>query len=97
MMGYRKTGNKMMISFHGSKGYLSYAAIRCEGYQRGEENIIWIEKLTNKDGSLKQKMVNIFHSEENGIRISLGKDKPRLVPLSEERLMELEAGSDLPF
>jgi hypothetical protein len=68
---YRRTDNKFSVNFHGSKGYLSNIEIQCEGYQPEKNNIIWVEKLRNKDGSLKSKMVSIYHSEENGIRIDV--------------------------
>ncbi len=70
-LGYRKTGNKFQVEFNGSKGYLSNIQIHCEGIQRQRNNIIWIEKLRTKKGALRSKMVEIYHSEENGVRVSL--------------------------
>lgn len=77
-VGFDKTGNKFSVLFHGSKGYLSNVEISCEGYQT-EENIIWIEKLRNKNGCLKSIMINVFYSEKNGIRVSTGNDLPRII------------------
>jgi hypothetical protein len=71
ILGYRKTGNKFSVVFNGSAGYLSNIVIICEGIQKEDNNIIWIENLRNKDMSLKSKMVSIFHSEENGIRVEI--------------------------
>ena len=73
---YRITDYKFSVIFNGSKGYLSNIQIECEGTQ-GEENRIFVERLRNADGSFKKIRVNIFHSEENGLRVSTGKDKPR--------------------
>lgn len=68
---WRVTGNKFSFNFNGSKGYLSNIEIVCEGRQKERNNIIWVEKLTNKDGSLKAKTVSIYHSEENGVRVEV--------------------------
>lgn len=73
---YRKTGNKFSLEFHGSKGYLSHIEISCEGVQK-EDNRLF--EIFNKDGSIKKKVVNVYHSEKNGIRLSLGNDKARVV------------------
>jgi len=70
-MGYRSTGNKFSINFNGSKGYLSNIEITCEGTQKEGNNIIWVERLRTKKGTLSSKMVSVFHSEENGIRIEV--------------------------
>jgi hypothetical protein len=79
-VGYEKTGNKFSLEFHGSKGYLSHLEISCEGFQRESNRI---SDLFNKDGTVKKKMLNIFYSKRNGVRLSLGKDHPRVVePLS---------------
>lgn len=77
-MCYRKTGNKFTVAFNGSKGYLSNIEIFCEGYQK-EENRILVERLRNKNGSLKSVMVNVFYSSKNGIRISIGKDEAKIL------------------
>lgn len=74
--GYRKTGNKFSLEFHGSKGYLSHLEISCEGYQN-EDNRLF--QIFNKDGSIKKKVINVFHSEKNGVRLSVGSDKARVV------------------
>lgn len=76
--GYRETGNKFFISFNGSKGYLSNFEISCEGYQKAE-NRIFIENLYNKDRSLKSIMVNVFYSDEFGVRLSTGIDEPKVL------------------
>jgi hypothetical protein len=71
VIGYRQTGNKFAVEFNGSKGYLSNIVISCEGNQKERNNIIWIEDLRTKGGKFKSKMVSIFHSEENGIRVAV--------------------------
>lgn len=76
--GYRETGNKFSISFNGSKGYLSNFEISCEGYQKAD-NRIFVENLYNKDRSLKSIMVNVFYSDEFGIRLSTGIDEPKVL------------------
>ena len=94
-IGYEKTGNKFSVEFHGSKGYLSHLEISCEGFQN-ENNRIF--DLFNKDGSVKKKILNIYHSATNGVRLSFGKDKARVV--EELKIMSFDnaAGySDLPF
>ena len=75
-VGYEKTGNKFSLEFHGSKGYFSHLEVSCEGFQQ-EDNRIF--DVFNKDGSIKKKTLNIFHSERNGVRLSFGKDLPRAV------------------
>ena len=70
-VGYIETGNKFSVEFNGSKGYLSNIEISCEGFQKERNNVIWVENLTTKKGFLKSKMVEIYHSEENGVRISV--------------------------
>lgn len=77
-VGYRKTGNKFWIVFNGSKGYLSNIEIRCEGYQKEDNNIIWLGSSnsdSNKNGALLNKMVSIFHSDENGVRVSISENE----------------------
>lgn len=69
--GYHRTGNKFSVEFNGSKGYLSNIVISCEGNQKERNNIIWIEDLRTKGGKFKSKMVEIFHSEENGVRVAV--------------------------
>lgn len=68
-LGYKLTGNKFCVSFNGSKGYLSNIEITAEGIQKEQNNIIWVERLTTKRGALKSKLVEIFYSEENGVRV----------------------------
>jgi len=69
--GYRQTGNKFSVEFNGSKGYMSNIVISCEGVQKERNNIIWIENLLTKGGKFKSKMVEIYHSEENGVRVAI--------------------------
>jgi len=95
--GFRKTGNKFFIGFMGSKGYLSHLSISCEGVQ-GEDNTI--TDLFNKGGSLKKKLVNVYHSELNGVRLSLGTDKPRMVEepnLENVSIGDMYNDDELPF
>ena len=97
--GYRETGNKFSISFNGSKGYLSNFEISCEGYQKAE-NRIFVENLYNKDRTLKSIMINVFHSEENGVRLSTGNDGPRVleeIPEPINETVSADGDSDLPF
>ena len=97
--GYRETGNKFRISFNGSKGYLSNVEISCEGYQK-EENRIFIENLYNKDRTLKSIGVNVFYSDENGIRISTGNDEPKILKVCPKEVKKLVSNVDddgLPF
>lgn len=95
-LGYRKTGNKFSVAFNGSKGYLSNIEISCEGYQK-EENRIFIENLRNKNGTLKSKMVNVFFSDENGIRLSIGKDIPKVFQTEKQEEALSMGDDDLPF
>ena len=72
--GYEKTGNKFTVSFNGSKGYLDNIEITCEGIQLPtNHNRIVVYNCTKRDGSLINANVRIFHSEENGVRISITK------------------------
>ncbi len=86
-IGYKKTGNKFMVNFNGSKGYLSNIEISCEGKQGKRNNIIWVEKLKNEKGKLENILVDIFYSQGNGISVQL----------EHERKTCAEAGDDLPF
>lgn len=97
-LGYRKTGNKFSVRFNGSKGYLSNIEISCEGCQK-EDNRIFVDSLRNKNGSLQSKMINVFYSEQNGIRISLGQDDPRVIRREEVKGLHKYAipDDDLPF
>jgi len=97
---YNKTGNKFSVSFHGSKGYLSNISISCEGFQE-QENRIFVENLRNRDYSLKNVMVNIFHSDLKGIRISQNNDNPKIFKVEDEKLVSVEEAfadtDDYPF
>lgn len=103
MRGYNLTGCKFWVTFVGSKGYLSMMEVDCEGPQ-SRNNRIDIYKLRNKDGSFKKTvMVNIYHSEQNGVRVSTGKDEPRVIEKEEKKkLIEVNVSNnrdidDLPF
>ncbi len=69
--GFKKTGNKFSVEFNGSKGYLSNITISCEGHQKENNNIIWVENLMTTKGALKKKTVSIYHSHENGVRVDV--------------------------
>lgn len=75
-LGYSKTGDKFNIGFRGSKGYLDGIVISCEGNQKADNSIFGI---FNKDGSIKKKTLNVFHSKTNGVRLSLGNDAPNMI------------------
>ena len=90
-IGYKKTGNKFMVNFNGSKGYLSNIEISCEGSQKQRNNVIWVEKQRNEKGKLKGVMVAIFHSKD-GIRVQIDDVQPK-----QETMTCAEAGDDLPF
>ena len=68
--GFYKTGNKFNVNFSFSKGYLSNIRTDCE-LNQSDDNVIWIERFTNRDGSLQEKWVRIYHSDEKGIRIDI--------------------------
>lgn len=70
-VGYERTGNKFGVNFNGSKGYLSNIEIWCEGTQKLRNNVIWIEKLIDQNGKILNKTLEIYHSEENGVRVSI--------------------------
>lgn len=70
-LGFRSTGKKFSVIFNGSAGYLSNIEIECEGTQPYRSNVIWVDKLRNKDGSLKSKKVSVYHSDCVGIRIEI--------------------------
>lgn len=76
--GYRKTENKFSLTFNGSKGYLDNIEISCEGYQTANNRISCVD-IFNKNGGVKKKVINVFFSEANGVRLSLGADKARVV------------------
>tara|TARA_Y100000034_G_C6690045_1_gene303810 strand:- start:47 stop:448 length:402 start_codon:yes stop_codon:yes gene_type:complete len=103
-LGYRETGNKFSISYHGSKGYLNNLSIECEGIQKANNKILRDEIFTKKR-SVRKTLINIFHSEAEGIRLSLGKDEPRKIKISQpeagafnkEPVPIDEEHDDLPF
>jgi len=77
--GYRETGNKFSVEFHGSKGYLSHLEISSEGNKPNGSNRIFLIDYYKKNGILKEVMLNIYYSDENGIRLSTGNDLPRIL------------------
>lgn len=97
--GYRETGNKFSVFFNGSKGYLSNIEITCEGCQTAE-NRIFVDQLTNKNRSLRKVLVNIFYSDQNGVRVAIGKNAlPQFVAEQEPEPISCneEEDGDLPF
>lgn len=70
-MGYNRTGNKFEVNFNGSKGYLSNITIGAEGIQPERNNIIWVERLRTKGGQLRAVDVEVYHSEEFGVRVAM--------------------------
>ena len=70
--GYRLTGNKFSVEFHGSKGYLSHVTISCEGRQEANNRLFLTDLKANAD-----MLVNVFHSEKKGVRICTGDQEPR--------------------
>ena len=87
LIGYRETNNKFSISFNGSKGYLSNVEISCEGYQKSN-NRIFIENFYNKDRTLKSIGINVFYSDENGIRLSTGNDEAQIIVKEEKNVVK---------
>jgi len=69
--GYNKTGNKFSVIFNGSKGYLDNIEFVCEGKQKDGINYIHIDSIRNQKGLPINKMVSVYHSEENGVRIEV--------------------------
>lgn len=94
-LGYRKTGNKFRVSFNGSKGYLDNFEISCEGYQNAY-NRISFDIARNDNGTLKKRIVNVFYSDQNGIRLSIGADKPQIITKTSKMTCD-QASNDLPF
>ncbi len=90
--GYRKTGNKFEVSFRGSKGYLDHIAISCEGRQAKEEARIGLFRLTDDKGRMRNVMVEIFHSEETGVRVAIDNARNAVPQASGEGTHD--AGSD---
>jgi hypothetical protein len=90
--GYKKTGNKFSIRFEGSKGYLSHIEISCEFNIDGSNNRIFNRSLDT--------MINIFYSDKNGVRLSMGDDKPRKITYDKKAKVLIAAlleEDDLPF
>jgi hypothetical protein len=89
--GYKKTGNKFSIRFEGSKGYLSHIEISCEGQREGDNRIFTRSLDTN---------INIFYSDKDGVRLSMGDDKPRKITYDKKAKVLIAAlleEDDLPF
>ena len=101
VMGYNATGNKFSVNFNGSRGYLSHVEITAEGTQAKRNNIIWIEKLKTKNGSLMSRMVGIFYSDENGVRVQVQGEKENTqenkFKTCAEAALASANGDDLPF
>lgn len=99
-IGYRATGNKFHVEFGGSKGYLSYVLITCEGIQPTWDNRIWIEHLRTKDRRLRSRMVEVFHSHANGLRVVVQgepqPEPPTPAPVSAAGVAD-DDYQDLPF
>lgn len=79
IIGYRTTGNKFSVNFCGSKGYLSHIEISCEGVQKEDTNRIVISEFLTKRNTLMNKTINVWHSEDSGIIITVGATKPKLL------------------
>lgn len=69
--GYRATGNKFNVVFHGSKGYLSHIEINAEGSQAERTNIIWLRDLFTTNGALKKKSVSVDYCEKRGVFVTI--------------------------
>lgn len=69
--GYYLTNNKFMVFFNGSKGYISNIAIRCEGLQAEDNNIIWVEQLQDSYGRFLKKNVYVYWNKEKGVIIEV--------------------------
>jgi len=97
-LGYRKTFQKFEVTFWGSKGYLNHISISCEGRQKPGENIIELFGLLTTRNQLKKKMVHIFHSAANGVRIEIGGSaEPRKRVKDWEPYVPSKEDEDLPF
>ncbi|WP_028525631.1 hypothetical protein [Runella limosa] len=83
-VGYMKTNRKFCVQFNGSNGYISNVEI-CSELQRTNDCAIFLEQLEKKSGGYKNVDVNVFFSEENGVRVSIGKDQPRQTQPTEQR------------
>jgi hypothetical protein len=101
VMGYNSTGSKFSVNFNGSKGYLSHIEITAEGTQTKRNNIIWVERLKTKNGSLMSRMVGIFYSDEDGVRVQVQGEKEdaqeNKFKTCAEAALASENGDDLPF
>lgn len=68
-IGYQKTGNKFSVNFNGSKGYLDNIEIVSEGVQKDNDNIIPIQDYLTQKGTLKSRIIQIWHEDESGVII----------------------------
>ena len=75
---YRETGDKFSINFNGSKGYLDNVEIVSEGAQMFGTNRISLMNFMTKKGTLMNKNIKIFHSEELGVVVTVGDEKPKI-------------------
>ena len=86
---YRRTAQKLQISFNGSKGYLSTIEFSCEDIQRFNNRIFINENVVPENI-----LVSIFHSRQDGIRISTNLDLPQHLTDKKE---SIKIERDLPF
>ena len=69
-IGYKETGSKFSVNFCGSKGYLNHFEISSENCHMHGANRICIPSYTNKNGSLKSKIINIYFSKKDGVLLT---------------------------
>lgn len=69
-VGYRRTSKKFSVLFSGSKGYLSHIEINCEGNQEFGQNRMFLDRMRNKNGTLKNILIEVYFSLESGVRVS---------------------------
>ena len=97
---YRQTNCKCSVSFNGSKGYLDHIEISCEGNQMHENRISFFGNIT-KQGKFKAIEVKIYHSDTEGLRIELGKDKKNQLDSFQKKVHEIlvkcQTDDNLPF
>lgn len=76
-MGYQKTFQKFSVTFAGSKGYLNHLRIDCEGVKSKNNRIKWRE-MFEQDGVPKSQTLNIYYTQAEGVRLSIGPDEARV-------------------
>ena len=77
--GYKKTGRKLSISFHGSKGYLSNLEITCEGVQELNINRVFFHNVTGNETLI------VYHSKEKGVRLEFGNSHIEITKIIEHK------------